>query len=183
MINGRIIISKTWRSEIPRLIVFFVSIISAPILTEIFPGSIVRGPIFTLGDSTVFLSLPLYWLTPLTALFELIAKIYNVRYYIDSQGIESWDGILSIRQVITRVRHEDIRSIETDQSLLERFLDIGTVAVGTAATSGIEIALRGVDSPKKLQQFLQAERDEVKKTSQAPSQPTREQQNEVSAGV
>ena len=170
MIKARLVIRKTWRSEIGRVIIFIITCASAPILTHIFSGSILTGKLFSVGNQTLELSLPLYWLAALISLLDLIARIYNVRYVVDENGIEAWDGIISLRQTIVRVRHEDIRSIEMDQNILERFLYVGEVSVATAATGSVEITFQGIDDPQGLRKFLQEERDEVQKRRRAEHQ-------------
>jgi len=163
MIEGKVIITKSWRSELPGLCVYVVLLFAAPILSDYLPGTSFRGPLFSFGDSTVYLWLTFFWLMPLVSLLYLISKMYDVWYVVDRTGIEAWSGILSLRQQITRLRHEDIRSIETDQSVIERLLDVGRVSVATAAIGEVEVMFRGVASPKALQTWLQAERDEVQK--------------------
>jgi len=140
-----------------------VLLIAAPLLSRGFPGSIITGEIFKFFGTRVYLSLPLWWLLPAFLLLEATWRIYNVRYVVDEQGIEAWDGILSLRQHIIQVRHEDVRSIETDQTVVERILDVGEVLVGTAATGQIEVILQGVPSPKKIQNWLLIKRDKVQK--------------------
>ncbi len=163
MVKEKVIIRKVWRSELPRLVLFVVLLVVAPVLSNIFGGSVITGELFSLLGVTYYLSLPLWWLVPAFMLLEVAWRIYNVRYVVDELGIESWDGILSLKQQITHVRHEDVRSIETDQSVLERILDVGEVQIATAATGGVEITFQGVPSPKKMQNWLQAKRDKVQK--------------------
>jgi len=157
--EGSISIPKVWRSEIAGLMVFLVLCAVSIALSERFPGSVLRGDLVSFELSTLELRLPVFWLMPLTACLVLLFRIYNVRYTADSRGIESVSGILSLKQRITRVRYEDIRSIETDQTVLERMLDIGSVEVGTAATAAIELSLLGVSAPKEIRDMFQAERD------------------------
>ena len=57
------------------------------------------------------------------------------------------------------MRFDDIRSAETDQTILERLLNVGDVEVGTAATSEIEIVFAGVAAPQEVQDMIQRERD------------------------
>ena len=90
-------------------------------------------------------------------------KIYNVRYCVDKRGVEARTGILSNNQRITRVRYEDIRSLDTHQSLLDRFLDIGQVEVSTAASSAVEMVLAGIAVPEDVKRMLERERDKRQK--------------------
>jgi len=170
--DARIVIPKVWRSEIGGVALFGGACLLAVELSKAFPGSVIGGNLFSLSLSTVVLKLPLFGLLPISIWFFLLFKIYNVRYSADSRGLESVLGVLSLNQRIIRVRYEDIRSIETDQTLLERLLDVGDVEIGTAATAGIELNLEGVATPKEVQDMIQAERDKRQRLSQRGNQPT-----------
>ncbi len=156
---GQVVIPKVWRSEIPRLLVFALTAAGSVILTRQFPKSIITGELFSLGNSSIYLSLPLFWLVPAGVLGNAILRIYNVRYILDDRGLESRVGIVSLKQSITRIRFEDIRSIETDQTLFERIIDVGKVLMGTAASGGIEMTFEGVASPQEVQKIIQLECD------------------------
>jgi uncharacterized membrane protein YdbT with pleckstrin-like domain len=105
------------------------------------------------------MTLPLFALMPLIAFGDLISRIYDVRFTLSAEGIEARVGIVSLKQTVTRIRFEDIRLIEIDQSLLERFLDVGNVLIGTAATDSIEVYMEGMVAPAEIQRMVQAERD------------------------
>jgi uncharacterized membrane protein YdbT with pleckstrin-like domain len=159
MIEGAIIIPRVWRSEIVRLVLFVVLSVAALVASRMLPGSVISGTIFSLGHRQIRLSLPLFWLVPAWVIVHAMLRIYNVCYLIDQRGIESRVGILSLNQVVTRIRFEDIRSIESEQTIVERMLNIGMVAMGTSATAGLEMIFDGVDSPQALQALIQDERD------------------------
>lgn len=156
---GVVVIHKVWRSEVERMAIFFVLCIAAIFLSNYFPASIIRGELLTIGDTRADLNLPLFALMPLVALGDLIARVYDVRYTLDSRGIEAREGIISLSQRIIRLRYEDVRMVEFDQSLLERFLDVGDLQVGTAASSEVEMEMKGVSAPREIQQMIQNERD------------------------
>lgn len=152
-------VPRVWRSEASRLLLFLVI---APIcvwLSNNFPQSVITGPLFSIGSVTIVLKLPLLWFIPAFIIAQAILRIYDVRYTVDSRGIESKIGILSLSQTITRIRYEDIRSIDTRQSLNERLLNIGTIELGTAASAGLEMTFTGISDPLDLQKRIQAERD------------------------
>ena len=154
-----VVIPKVWRSEIGRLGVFALLCVVSVVLSRYFPRSIIYGELITIGSTRIDLGLPLFWLCPAFALFELIFRIYNVRYEVNTRYIEARIGRLSFHQRLVRIRYEDIRGVETDQSLLERFLDIGNVNVGSAATDGMEVAMAGISAPLEVQEMIQSERD------------------------
>ena len=159
MRSDELVIPKTWRSELARLILFFVFSILCVVLSKMYPGTVITGRLITIGDTTVLLSLPLLWFAPALVLGSAIMRIYNVRYSIDERGIEARVGVISFNQNITRIRFEDIRSIETDQNLVQRLLNIGMVEMGTAATGAMELVFDGVASPTAIQEMIQSERD------------------------
>lgn len=141
------------------MVVFFILCIAAVLLSSYFPGSKIVGEIITIGDKRIMMTLPLFALMPLVAFGDLIARIYDVRFTLSADGIEARVGIVSLSQSVTRIRFEDIRLIEVDQSLLERLLDVGNVLIGTAATDSIEVYMEGMVAPGEIQRMVQAERD------------------------
>jgi hypothetical protein len=164
--EGTIPIPKVWRSEIGGLIVFGLSLMLGVGLSQLFPNTILRGEVLPLGLSIVYLKLPLCWLIPLSCWINLLYRMYNVRYSADTRGIQAVLGILSLNQRIIRVRYEDVRSIETDQTVVGRMLDVGAVEIGTAGTAGVELTLAGIGAPKEVQEMIQAERDKRQRLGQ-----------------
>jgi len=170
MAKTGVVVPKTWRSELNRTILFFVLLIKSIAFSHWYPGSVITGEIISIGDTQLLLSLPLFWLVPATSLGNVLMKIYNVRYVVDGRGIETRVGILALNQRITRVRYQDIRSVETEQTVVERALNIGTVYIGTAATGAIEIAFSGIAAPKEVQDMIQRERDRRQRFAQSKQQ-------------
>lgn len=159
MAESEILVPRVWRSQASLLILF---IISSPLciwLSARFPQTIIKGPLFIFEESILVLKLPLLWLIPAYFVFKALVNVYDVRYSLDNRGIESKIGILSLSQTITRVRYEDIRSVDSRQTLIERILGIGTLELGTAASAGLEIIFTGIDRPTELQKQIQNERD------------------------
>lgn len=180
----QIIVPRVWRSQAPRVLLFLIISPIAVWLSQRFPGSVIHGTLFSLGESFLTLHLPLFWFIPAFVIGQAIMKIYDVRYTIDSKGIESKIGILSLSQTITRIRYEDIRSIDTRQSLTERLLGIGALEMGTAASAGLEMSFTGIADPLAVQGLLQAERDaRLRKAAQRTTgSSAREYGNAAAAG-
>ena len=169
MKENAFIIYKTWKSEYKLVISMFVGMFLSIFLSREFPKSVIQGDLFSLGDENVYLSLPIFWLLPFAFFLIAIIKIYNVRYSLTAKGLEMTVGILSTRKRSVKIRYEDIRSVETTQTILERVLNIGTVEVGTSSTGSIEISFEGVDSPQEIQSLIEKEkgrRISIKKSSQ-----------------
>ena len=154
-----LLVPRVWRADIPRLILFFLGCIASIALSYRYPSSVVYGHLFRVGGLSLTLGLPLFWLLPAGILCSSLFYIYDVRYLLDRNGIEARVGRLRLNQRIMRINFEDIRSIETAQSIIGRILDVGRLEIGTAATGAVEVVFDGIGSPKQLQLLIQAERD------------------------
>jgi uncharacterized membrane protein YdbT with pleckstrin-like domain len=154
-----IVIRKVWRSELWALASFAVTLPLSVVLSTKYPASVVTGPLFSMFGVRVMVSLPTFCLLPVTLISYAAYRVFNVRYTMDGKGLESRVGRLSFSQKISRVRFEDVRSIEIHQNLLDRLLDIGSVEVGTSGTAGVELRMTGVAAPREVQALVQAERD------------------------
>jgi len=159
MLSGEIVIRRAWRSQLKPMMIYFILCIASIVLSQQFPGSVVAGRLFTIAETSIYLSLPLFTLLPLAALMGLVVPIYDATFTVDSRGIETRCGILGLRQKITRLRFEDIRGVELHQTLLDRILNIGTVGIGSAASAEIEVVFDGIHAPRELQEMIQAEKD------------------------
>ena len=159
MIKSEVIIRKVWRSEISSLTWFIISSILCVILSNKFSILTLRDHLFTIGNYKIVLVLPLLWFIPLISLMYAIYKIYNVKFKVDNRGVEATIGRLSMKQSVIRVRYEDIRAIDINQTLLERMLDIGTVDIGTAASGESEVYMIGIEAPYEIKDMLDRERD------------------------
>ena len=160
-----IIIRRSWKSQII-LIIFLILI--APLtlyLTFKFPQTVFSGRILTIFGKDFYLSIPFLWFIPSGILGFILWQIYNVQYSLSAKGIETITGILGTNQKISRIRFEDIRSIEVIQSIPDRLLNIGEIQIGTAATSGIEIDISCVEAPHEIKKIIQIERDRRQKVN------------------
>lgn len=159
MSSEEVVIARVWRSELVSLVIMAVSSVASVVLSHRFPDTVLTFEAFHYQDKSVVFTVPSLWLIPCAAFLTAFFRIYNVRYSIDSRGIEMRTGRLSLNQLITRIRFEDIRSIEAKQTLLEQLLDVGAVSMGTAATSGLEVVFSGIGSPRVIQGVIQRERE------------------------
>lgn len=54
----------------------------------------------------------------------------------------------------SEVRHTDVRNILVRQSFIDRFLNIGTLGVSTAAQSDVEINIEALDAPYEVRDLI-----------------------------
>ena len=163
VMSKQTVIPKVWRSEATSVLLFLFLCWTSIYLSHHFPATVLKGSIFESDSSRVFLTLPLFWLLPAFVLGTALYRIYDVRYLMGDSGLEAQSGVLSLRLVKTKVRYEDILSVEVIQGLLDRILQVGILEVSTSATGGVEVILEGVASPRALQEILLTERENRKK--------------------
>jgi membrane protein YdbS with pleckstrin-like domain len=66
------------------------------------------------------------------------------------------EGLLS--RSTSEVLHDHVRNVQTDQSLLERVLNVGSVGISSSGQGGIEIQVSGVPNPGKIREIVDAYR-------------------------
>jgi len=156
----------TWRSQLFPLIGFLITCILCVWISIKVPSTVIKGPLFPLFGSTLFLHLPLLVLIPGLVLGKILIYMYDSKYIIDERGVEAQIGLVSLSLRQPRLRYEDIRGVEPVQTLFERILGIGGVLVGSAMTQDVEIVMEGVDSPRAIQLLIGGERDKTMKALQ-----------------
>lgn len=149
----------TWRSQLIPLIGFFVLSLLAIKSSELLRISVIDGKLFAIGDTTYFLSLPLFSLLPAFLLGKILIYIYDAKYIIDEGGVEAQIGLVSLSLRQPRLRYEDIRGVEPNQTIVERLLGIGSVLIGSAMTNDVEIVMEGVGDPRAIQLLINGERE------------------------
>jgi uncharacterized membrane protein YdbT with pleckstrin-like domain len=149
----------TWRSQLFPLIGYVILCALAVWGSNVLPYSVISGKLFAIGDIVFFLDLPLFIFLPGFLLARILLYIYDSKYIIDERGVEAQIGLVSLHLRQPRLRWEDIRGVEPNQTLWERILGIGSVLVGSAMTNDVEIVMEGVDNPRAIQLLIGSERD------------------------
>jgi uncharacterized membrane protein YdbT with pleckstrin-like domain len=154
---------RAWRAQAGNLIIFAIACLATIVFSKQYPQSIISGEIWRFGEHSYYINFPLFSLIPFFALIFSSWRVFDAEYNIDHRGIQSTNGLLSTRKSIKRVRYEDIRLVQVNQTILGRIFDFGNVEIGTAAVEGIEIVLEDIVHPAGVQNLIQTERDKRKK--------------------
>lgn len=149
----------TWRSQLMNLVVLFLLSILTVVVSRYIPALVVAGSLFSIGKTTLFLYLPILILLPGAMLGKILINMYDAKYIIDEQGVEAQIGLVSMNLRQPKLRWEDIRGVEPNQTIWERLLGIGSVLIGSAMTQDVEIVMSGVANPRAIQLLVGAERD------------------------
>lgn len=149
----------TWRSQLFPLLGFVIFSIAAIWVSHAVPATVIKGKLVSFGDTQWYLHLPLLVLIPGFLLGKVLINIYDAKYIIDEMGVEAQIGLVSMNLRQPRLRWEDIRGVEPNQTIWERLLGIGSVLVGSAMTNDVEIVMEGVANPRAIQLLIGGERD------------------------
>jgi uncharacterized membrane protein YdbT with pleckstrin-like domain len=108
----------------------------------------------------------------LVILIGFLRRIATV-YTITNQRLRIKRGILSKR--IQQTRIDRVQNVNTDQSLLDRLLRVGTVDFDTAGTDDSDFTFAGVSSPSRVVEAVDraqhAAVDEAPAVGDAPAEP------------
>jgi uncharacterized membrane protein YdbT with pleckstrin-like domain len=90
-------------------------------------------------------------------------KRVSTTYSITSERLHIRRGIVARRVQETRI--ERVQNVNTNQSIVERILQVGTVDFDTAGTTDSDFAFRGVAQPEKVMRAV----DEAQREHAAPA--------------
>ena len=110
----------------------------------------------------------------LVLLVGLVKRI-STTYTITNQRLHIRRGIVSRR--VQQTRLERVQNVNTEQSILERLLRVGTVDFDTAGAGDADFAFRGVSQPEKVMADVdQAQREHAAESAglgePAPPEPS-----------
>jgi uncharacterized membrane protein YdbT with pleckstrin-like domain len=104
---------------------------------------IISGMIAGLIGLIIFIN---WWLT-----------VINTRLTVTANKVTMREGILSKK--IHEIFISDIRSVQIDQTLLQRILGTGTLEVSGAATESAEIRIDGIPNAYKVKECIDKHRE------------------------
>ena len=96
----------------------------------------------------------------------------GTRYHVTNERLRIRRGILARRMQETRL--ERIQNVNTDQSIIQRVLHIGTVDFDTAGGADFDFAFRGVANPEDVAHAVDQAIREVDIGPPAATQPAPE---------
>lgn len=114
-------------------------------------GSRTQSPIVVIGWIAVFGFFYTLWTT-----VKMLIYVYSHSYVLTNLRILEKKGLVSIST--SEVRIADIRGANLRQSILERILDVGSIAIGSAATAGTEVSFDGIKNPREILSLINAQR-------------------------
>jgi uncharacterized membrane protein YdbT with pleckstrin-like domain len=75
-------------------------------------------------------------------------KTISAKYTVTTERCICKYGLIAVRQ--NELFIEDIRGASLRQSVFQRILGVGDIAIASAATAGVEIVFKGIASPQSV---------------------------------
>lgn len=113
-------------------------------LMNLFSRTIPTYVIAAIYNNSTYLSFGLLWL--LTS--KMLYRRYSRELFFNKDYIELKTGIWATKTV--QLKLSNVTAIEADQSLIEKFLGIGTLEVGGASTHEMKITISGIPKPHQV---------------------------------
>lgn len=83
------------------------------------------------------------------------------RYTITPERVESRHGIIANNKAIVSII--DIRTIDIEQSVTDRLLNVGSLELSTAGTAEIDCILKWIHDPERYHQLIYGRRNQQRK--------------------
>ena len=100
-----------------------------------------------------------------------LVKRVSTTYSITNQRLRIRRGIIARK--VQQTRLERVQNVNTEQSVLERVLQVGTVDFDTAGTTDSDFSFRGVSQPEKVMAAVdEAQREHAADPTGLGGQPT-----------
>lgn len=122
--------------------------------------------IVALVKTGVTLAFGLVFLLFLACAEKAIVAYFGSTYIITNKRVIVIRGLFSVRQ--DEVWIADMRGLSLHVSLWQKIIGTGDVMLGTAATAGAEIVIRGISNPQQVIDLINKKRKGA--TSTAPNQ-------------
>lgn len=97
----------------------------------------------------------------------IIVRRLKYRFRITLTWVRSEIGIIA--RSTSKLLYEDIRNIETHQSIVGRFLNYGHIELASSATAGSEILILGVANPQLLEDIVNYRKDQYQIDKHGPA--------------
>jgi len=107
---------------------------------ESLPGELVMS----LGGVLVVVSLLTFFWWWVVTVFTTV--IVTTKRTVHRVGIIARDS--------SEVQHDDVRNLQIDQSILERILGIGDIAISSSGQDDMEIVAAGVPNPERIAKVI-----------------------------
>lgn len=141
-----------WRNQWLLIAVIPLLLLSAIGLSFADPATSANGPE---GPPTLFF----IWDILVVAIVILIYRRYSWKFTIDNVRVSSHHGIIARNQKAVRIK--DMRTVELQQGVIQRLLNVGGLAFYSAGSASSDVLFRGIKNPEIVRDDVQRLLDEM----------------------
>ena len=124
----------SWRAILGFYVVGFVAALAAGVVAGVLAGSAIGVAVFVV-------------VLALVVLVGFVRRL-GTHYLVTTQRLRIRRGILSRR--VQQTQLDRVQNVNTNQSLLERILQVGTVDFDTAGTDDSDFTFHGIADPEEV---------------------------------
>lgn len=103
-----------------------------------------------LYNNSTYLCLGLCWILA----FRMWYQKNGYELSFNNEFIELKTGIFATKSI--RLKMSYVTTVESNQTIIEKLLGIGTVEVGTASNDHMEVVIKGIDSPHAVAEKIRS---------------------------
>lgn len=151
-LNGEELLSVTrpsWLYFLGKYILGFLSLLIGIVCGVI--GNRTQSPIVLIVILAYFGFFYLLWTTVKMLIFN-----HSYLYVMTNLRVMAKKGLFSVST--SEVRIADIRGANLRQGIVERMFDVGSIAIGSAATAGTEVVFKGIRKPRHFLALINSQR-------------------------
>ena len=147
---------RSWRS-------ILVSLVVAVLVTGLVMWGSLKlshlGLQLPLGRSKIFL--PVYLLVGLILFSRPLLLMFDCTHEISCHHVRSTQGRCSLRRQFVEISFEEILGVRASQSIIERFLGVGSILVWTASAEHPDLVIKGIKDPEYYARFIGGRLDDA----------------------
>ena len=165
--NRPVKVPRSMWSITPDITIFSILSLASIYFYQLFPEAIFEFNAEVLGQ--IFLvTIPPVWILCAFSLFRIFSILNNSVKEIRKKHIHYVSGRWSLKRNEIEMPYEDIAWVNVSQNVLERFVNIGSISIGTAMSDKPSIVMQGIRTPHKYAQkiYKKMAKARLKKSSQ-----------------
>lgn len=146
-----IAIRHHWANQLPLIIAIVFLSYAAYKISVAFPITVQELLRFSIFGTDISLKLPFFAIFPVVGVFVLIHRLFNERLVLHPEYLLFREGLLSWRELSSRIEYEHVREINIGQNIFQKLFNIGELRVSTVATQiAAEVTMTGVRRPRRV---------------------------------
>jgi hypothetical protein len=145
--GANVIIRQSWLNQLGLIVIAIILEVAITVFTALFSETLISIDSLSITVG----ALPCI---PLFLLLVAAVRVYNERLVVTPEYLIHVTGRISWKEHSVRLEYPHIQEIETVQSILQRLLGLGDVAVIPVGGGSKTIVMRGLRHPREVKNLI-----------------------------